>query len=67
MEKGNTKNQTSQNFYEQTADIHNVSERYVRMVVDGKRNNPLILATYETFVFGANRLLEAVKSMVKLD
>lgn len=67
MEKHDTKNQTSKNFYEQTADIHKVSPRYVRMVVDGERNNPIILATYETLVFGANKLLEAVKSLVKVE
>lgn len=48
------------------AQIHNVSPRYVRYVLNGDRENKKILATYMEIVEQDNLLLEAVKKAVPL-
>ena len=49
------------------ARIYEVTPHYVRLVIRGERNNPTIKVMYETLVFGKNKLLEAVRVMVKID
>ena len=49
------------------ADIHKVSARYVRYVIDGDRENEAIMATYMEIVEQDNLLLNAVRKAVPLD
>lgn len=47
-----------------TAEITGVSERYVRYVLDGKRNNEEVLTVYMELMDGQNKLMQAVKQLV---
>lgn len=46
------------------AGMYGVSERYVRMVMDGERDNDEILAACIEYKNGKNLLVEAVRSMI---
>ena len=50
--------------YRHTAEICGVTERHVRMVMDGSRENDEIEVTYLTLLSGTNKLIEAVKAAV---
>jgi hypothetical protein len=48
------------------ARIHGVSERYVRYVIAGERENEEIFSTYMTIIEQDNLLLQAVRKAVPL-
>lgn len=48
------------------AQIHGVSERYVRYVVAGERENEKIMESYMTIIEQDNKLLQAVRKAVPL-
>ncbi len=49
------------------AKLHNVSDRYVRMVINGDRENQAILYSYFDYIEGKNALIEKIKTLIKLD
>lgn len=49
---------------EETANKHGVSDRHVRLVINGERKNEEIIGTYMTLAEGAHQLVEAVKKLV---
>ena len=46
------------------AAIHGVSARYVRMVINGEKQNDQILIDYLNYNVGKNRLIDAIKKEV---
>lgn len=50
-----------------TAEIMGVSPRYVRMVINGERNDEAVLVVYMELKEGGNRLVEAVKKLVPFE
>ena len=46
------------------AEIQGVSAAYVRMIVNGKRENETILKTYLQLMEGKKRLIEAIKNQL---
>jgi hypothetical protein len=48
------------------AEVHGVSPRYVRMVMNAERENEAIIETYMQIVEQDNALLQAVKKAVPL-
>jgi hypothetical protein len=49
---------------ERTAQLHGVSKRYVRLVLQGERNNEDVFATYMTYAEQENKLLDVVRRLV---
>jgi hypothetical protein len=48
------------------ADKFGVSTRYVRMVREGKRNNPVILEAYMIMKEGKSELIKAVEALIPI-
>lgn len=46
----------------QTAEIHNCTASYVRLVIRGKRQSEAILSTYNKLVTSTNKLVEKLKA-----
>lgn len=53
-------------YIKKTAEICGVSERHVRFVVNGERENETILKTYMELNEGANKLIQSVKKLVQI-
>jgi hypothetical protein len=49
------------------ADKFRVSTRYVRMVREGKRNNPAILEAYMIMKEGKSELIKAVEALIPIN
>lgn len=49
------------------AEKYRVTDGYVRKVINGKRNNPAILATYIEFKQAKNKLIQAVERLVPFE
>lgn len=47
-----------------TAECVGVSERYVNYVINGERNNDMVLSVFMEIQEGENKLLEEVKKLV---
>jgi len=45
-----------------TAEIHNVTESYVRLILNGKRKNEAIVKTYNTLKAKTEKLVEKLKT-----
>ena len=71
MDKNNNLNRLSraQNaaFVQKTAELGGVSERYVRMVINGDRTNEDVFSTYMFLAEGTNKLLQAAKAHVQFN
>ena len=48
-----------------TAQAHNVTASYVRMVVNGKRNNPAILTTFNSILEAKDKLSKPLENHVE--
>lgn len=62
MEKKIKRESWQASLVRKTADLTGFSERYVRMVINGERDNQLVMNTYMTLWEGENTLLETVKN-----
>lgn len=68
MSNNPTNEQRKRKIQEEIVEIiaskHGVSDRYVRMVISGERNNELIFSDYMFYKQEHNLLLNAVKNLV---
>ena len=62
MEKNKKRESWRASLVRKTAEMTGFSERYVRYVIDGERDNQLVMSTYMTLWEGENALLETVKN-----
>lgn len=67
MEKNNKREAFKASLAQKTARIARVSTRYVRMVINGDRENQQVMSVYMQLLEGENKLLAQVKELVPFD
>lgn len=64
MQKSNKRNTEQAAIIQKTAKLMGVSKRYVRMVLNGERNNEGVMTCYMEILERDNALLNAVKELI---
>ncbi|MGV8094383.1 MAG: hypothetical protein AB2L24_21210 [Mangrovibacterium sp.] len=64
MNKKNQQKQKRDDTAAIVAEMQGVSAAYVRMIINGKRNNKAILKTYKQLQEGKKRLIETVRNQL---
>lgn len=64
MQKSNKRNTEQAAIVQKTAKLMGVSKRYVRMVLNGERNNEGVMTCYMEILERDNALLNAVKELI---